>query len=409
MRSAYVLVCWSFCGSLVLIAGCGSDPATGDAAGVDTAVAPDAPAASCNRALAPDGPRHVVVSKPYTAASDPAPTYEVLSLSATGELARPATPVTFDMHRASFGSIAFTPDGAIGLVPQSDGTLGVFALAADGTPTVIDPGFGSGVFYAGRVVVDPSGDYAYVVDGNTEANGGGIYALRIGCDGTPTSLGKVAAAGTPNGLVLDGDRAFIAAGQGVLDAPASSEAVMVHWAGGGTAPTVAAASDAFGDDMAIVGGFALSADKQTFFIGDTNAFSGIPNRVGVVTVGDSTLAPATVLTPIADPEAIAASPFGNVAIVTSTADGDAILVLDDGGTGGAWQIRGPVTYTGAHPMLPGDVATIGRGALNGLVLVAELSSIRQLAFHADGSVVDLGSLQFGGGVDQILGAIGVTP
>jgi hypothetical protein len=60
-------------------------------------------------------------------------------------------------------------------------------------------------------------------------------------------------------------------------------------------------------------------------------------------------------------------------------------------------------------MLPGDVATIDRGALEGHVLVAELSSIRHLAFHDDGSVVDLGSLQFGDGVDQILGAIGVTP
>jgi DNA-binding beta-propeller fold protein YncE len=368
----------------------------------------------CGRTLAPDGARHVVVSKPYTAASDPATLYEVLPMAATGEVTRPATPVTFSMHRASFGSIHFTPDGKIGLVPQEDGTLGVFALAADGTPSVIDAGFGMGMFYAGRVVVDPSGDFAFVVDGNTSANGGGIYALRIGCDGTPSLLGKLAAASTPNGLILDGSRAFVATGQSVLDAPAGHEAVMLHWAGAMSPPTVDASSDAFGDDNAIVGGFALSADKKTLFIGDTSAFSGVPNRVGVVSVGtdamgNGMLAPATVLTPIADPEAIATSPFGNVAIVTSTADGDAIYVLDDGGTNHAWQIRGKVAYTGAGPMLPGDVATIDRGALQGHVLVAELSSIRHLAFHDDGSVVDLGSLQFGDGVDQILGAIGVTP
>jgi DNA-binding beta-propeller fold protein YncE len=364
---------------------------------------------TCGRMLAPDGARHVVVSKPYTAASDPATLYEVLPLAATGEITRPATPVTFSMHRASFGSIQFTPDGKVGLVPQADGTLGVFALAADGTPSVIDAGFGMGMFYAGRVVVDPSGDFAYVVDGNTSANGGGIYALRIGCDGTPSLLGKLAAASTPNGLILDGDRAFVVAGQSVLDAPAGNEAVMLHWQGAMSPPTVDASSDAFGDDNAIVGGYALSADKKTLFVGDTSEFSGVPNRVGVVSVGSDMLVKANVLTPIADPEAIATSPFGNVAIVTSTADGDSIYVLDDGGTNHAWRIRGTVTYSGAGPMLPGDVATIDRGALEGHVLVAELSSIRHLAFHDDGSVVDLGSLQFGDGVDQILGAIGVTP
>jgi len=60
-------------------------------------------------------------------------------------------------------------------------------------------------------------------------------------------------------------------------------------------------------------------------------------------------------------------------------------------------------------MLPGDLATIDRGALKGRVLVSENVSVRQLAFRADGSVEDLGSLQFGSGLDNIGGAIGVTP
>ncbi|MEO6775347.1 MAG: hypothetical protein ABI467_20455 [Kofleriaceae bacterium] len=398
---------------LLVLVGCGGNDAAGthpvqdampmlDGAGSGSAT-------TCGRTLAPDGARHVVVSKPYTAASDPAPTYEVLALSAAGELTRPPTPATFAMHNTSSGAIQFTPDGKVGLVPQQDGTVGVFALAGDGTPSVIDPGFGMGMFSASRVVVDPSGDFAYVLDSDTTANGGGIYALRLGCDGTPSLIGKLAAASTPNGLVLAGDRAFVATGQSVLDAPTGNEAVMLHWSGALSAPTVDTSSDAFGDDNAIVGGFALSADHKTLLIGDTNAFSGVPNRVGVVSVGADLLVPATVLTPIADPEAIATSPFGNVAIVTSTADGDSIYVLDDGGTNHAWRIRGKVAYAGAGPMLPGDVATIDRGDLEGHVLVAELSSIRQLAFHDDGSVVDLGSLQFGAGVDQILGAIGVTP
>src|SRR3569832_1801428 len=87
------------------LAGCGHDStkpqdsldasANGDSTGSGSG--------SCGRVLAPDGAHHLVVSKPYTAASDPAPTYEVLAIAADGTLTRPATPVTFAMHRTSFG------------------------------------------------------------------------------------------------------------------------------------------------------------------------------------------------------------------------------------------------------------------------------------------------------------------
>jgi len=79
-------------------------------------------------------------------------------------------------------------------------------------------------------------------------------------------------------------------------------------------------------------------------------------------------------------------------------------------TRGARRVRGHVAYNGASPMLPADMAPITRGALEGHVLVVELSSIRQLAFDDQTSdVTDLGSLTFGDGVDEILGAIGITP
>lgn len=396
---------------LVLLAACGSggNAPTDAAFALDAPVTDDAPVTACPRTPGADGTRRVVVSRPYDTAGNAANTYEVLALSTAGVLTRPN--VTFAMGRASAGAIEFTPDGKIGMIPQADGTLGVFSLAADGTPAVISAGFGSGMFYASRVTIDPGGAYAYVLDSDTTANHGGIYAVAIACDGTPSLAGKIASASTPNGLILDGDRAFLAVGQSGLDAPAGNEAVMLHWPGGTATPTVAASSDAFGDDLAIVGGSALTADRSALLIGDVDAYSGVPNRVGVVHVTATALAPATVITPIVDPEAIATSPFGNVAVVTSTADGDAIYVLDDQGAAGAWRNRGKVTYQGAAPQLPGDVATIARGALNGRVLVAELSSIRQLQFGQDGSVTDEGSLSFGGGndLDQILGAIGVQP
>ena len=398
MRLAYVSV---------LVLGCGHDASHTDPdASIPSIDAPSMPV-TCGRTLAPDGARHIVISRPYSTTGDATTLFEVLSVSAAGDVTRAATPVTFDMHRTNFGTIAFTPDGKIGLAAQEDGTLGVFALAADGTPTVIDPGFGMGTFYADRIVVDPNGDFAYILDGNTRANGGGIYAVRIGCDGTPTSLGLVAAGSTPGGLVLDGARALVAAGS-MLDSATGADAELLSWPGGTLMPTVTSGADAFGDDDAIVGGFAMTSDKTALLVGDTNSFSGTGNRVAVVTVGATTVAPANVLAAIADPESIQTSPFGNVAIVT-TADGDAIHVLDDGGTNHAWRIRGLLAYTSGNPMQPGDTTAIVRGALNGHVFVSELSSIRHVVFHDDGSVVDVGALQFGDGLDQILGAIGITP
>ena len=59
--------------------------------------------------------------------------------------------------------------------------------------------------------------------------------------------------------------------------------------------------------------------------------------------------------------------------------------------------------------MPGDVVTIDRGQLAGSVLVSELSTIRRLMFRANGNVDDVGSLVFGDGLENINGAIGITP
>ena len=50
-----------------------------------------------------------------------------------------------------------------------------------------------------------------------------------------------------------------------------------------------------------------------------------------------------------------------------------------------------------------------RGALLGHVFVSENVAIRQLVFHPNGSVEDLGILEFGDGLSAINGVIGVTP
>lgn len=388
----------------ILIAGCGDDGASpGD---VDASVAPDAGASGCPRApAAADRVRHVVVAHPYTPSGDSSPVFEVLDLSADGMLSRPSPPRTFSLgDRAPFGVIAFTPDGKVGLTPLDNGKVGVFSLDDAGTPTVIDPAF-AGSFYADRIVIDPGGERAWIVDRNTRENGGGIYEVAIGCDGALTDRGLVAAAKSPGGLAFAGTRAIVPARE-ILTSPTSG--VDVHLLDWSATPSVIGGGDVFGDDDQVFSGFALSHDGKTVFIGDSN-FGG-NNRVGIAGVGASTITPLAVIPDITDPSGIAASPFGDVALVTSSQPpNEGIYVLDTGGPNGTWRKRGELAYAGGASELPGDLAMIERGQLAGRVLVSELSRIRQVAFRAAGTVEDVGSLTFPDGLEQICGAIGVTP
>lgn len=387
--------------ALFLLVGCGgSEPVdvTPDAPGPD-------PMGECPRfAAAADRTRHVVVAHPYLAGGGSSTEYEVLELSQSGDLTRFDPPRTFSLGaRTPFGVIAFTPDGKVGLVAMDNGDLGVFALDAAGVPTVVHASF-DGAFYASRVIVDPAGDRAWVIDRNTRPNGGGIYAVAIGCDGTITDEGLVAAARSPGGLGFAGTRAVIAA-RDILDSPASGDDLhLIDLASGARM----GGGDAFGDDDQSFSGFALSHDGSLAFIGDSN-FAG-PNRVGIASLTATGASMLAVIPNITDPSAIAASPHGDVAIVSSSQPpGEGIYVLDTGGPNNTWRNRGELAYAGPGAELPGDMTTIDRGALAGSVLVSELSRVRRVLFHADGRVEDVGSVSFGDGVESIGGAIGVTP
>jgi hypothetical protein len=387
-----------------MLVACGGDSQPAVDGGSDAVI--DS-ASGCARApAAADRTRFVVIAHPYDKDGKSLPAFEVLELSAAGMLTRSSPPRTFMLgFRMPFGNISFTPDGKIGLAPLDNGKLGIFALAADGTPTVLDPGF-TGSFYADRVVMHPSGERAWVVDTNTRENGGGIYEIEIACDGQIVDRGQVAAARSPGGLAFAGTRGVIAA-RDVLDSPKTgSDLHVLDFTT--TAPTYAAGGDVFGDDDQMFSGFALSRDGSTAFVGDSN-FGGT-NRVAVAAIGASGVSARQVITMITDPSGIAASPFGDAAIVTSSQPpGEGIYVLDTGGSGGAWRNRGKLAVIGGNAELPGDLVQIDRGALDGRVLISELSRIRQVTFAAGGAVNDAGSLVFGSGLDEICGAIGVQP
>lgn len=384
MRATFVLS--------IAAVGCsdgGEDTRPGDSGTDGTGACVREPAAA-------DRVRHVVISHPYADASTKSNAWEVLDLSAAGELSRPGR--TFTMGRAISGELAFTQDGKIGVAAQEDGTLGIFRLD-DGVPTVLHAAF-AGSFYAGRVTTAPDGTI-YVLDNQWREHGGGIYKLAIDCDDTVSDAGLVAAAKLPSGLAFTSSGSALLSAADIGSSPAGAEAHLLAWS---DTPSVTTSADAFSDDEAIVGGVALTSSGDYFLIGDTSAFASVPNRVAVVPVSGSALGAPEMIPDVEDPITLIADP-ARTQVLAVSGFGNAMFVLDRPST--TWRKR-EVTYAGAKPQLPGGAVLIGAGALAGRVLVGENLGVRQARFTADG-VEDLGMFSLGDGIANATGAIGVTP
>jgi hypothetical protein len=361
----------------------------------------------CGRVPGPvDAPRKVVISHPYDSNGGKANTWEVLDLDPSGTLTKTGT--TFDMGRAFWGEVAFTPDGKVGIVAQEDGALGVMRFDDAGAVTVVHASF-QGSFYAELVVMDPSGDGAFILDPNFRNNGGGLYRVAIGCDGTLTDLGMVAPSKLARGMVRLGATPSLAvlASADVLASAAGDNAHLLDLSG--AAPALVAGAPAFPDNNAIVSSVARTHDDRYALIGDNSEFDP-PNRVSVVRVTGNALVPTQLFTSIEDPYSIVTSPFDNAALVVS-GYGNAIFGLgyDPNNATSPFVVDGEIAYVGKAPALPATAVMIDRGALRGRVLVSELSGVRQVRFEQDGNITDLGPLAFGSGLQNIVGAIGVMP
>ncbi len=375
-----------------------------DTASPDLGDEPDVSKPSgCNRVpRAANGPRKVIVALPFTDTQ-----YEVFDLDGAGELTRPN--VTFAMGAGHEGEIQFTPDGEVGYSVQEGGTIGVFRINGSGQPEVLtaqlDPGF-----YVSGALIDAAGDNLYAwetgfrkLDDGT-ANGA-MYRLPLACaTGVPAPAVELFRGKLIRAAAWRADGQLAVAAVDLLDDTTPNDVHVVDIDG----PTRVASQSAFPDDDAIAAGFALTNDGNYILVGDNSAFSGIPNRVGVVGIqGEMLFAQQELM--IADPVRILTSPFDNAAIVLSTTD-DNIYVLDynPGAAVSAFAIRGPLVTT-APILLPLGAAMIQRGDLQGMVIVGENVGVRRLRFEVGGNVADLGLLELGGGIESITGAVGVQP
>lgn len=323
----------------------------------------DAVQDACRETPLPSGgPRIVAVSHPYSASGAQADAWELFSLD--GDVLTP-TGTTMSLGRGYNGAVAWAPDGSLAVTVHDDGTLGVFT--ADGA--VVEAAWDGG-FYASDATFDATGERLFVVDGNWVNNGGGVYEVAIDCDsGVPSLVGKVV--DSKLGSHLFGDVLVADSAAAILDVDAGE---------------LGAAVPLFDYADAIVGG--ASRHEDTLYVGDYSEFSGVENRVAVATLGAAVTKVGEVV--VLDPYAIAAVEGG---AVVSSGYGNEIVGLTASGIADRLDSE-----------LPGAV-TVGP---DGLVLVAELSSIRLVRF--DGATLeDVDTYVLGDGLDRMPGSIGVQP
>ena len=386
--------------------GNGDDSATDDSGATDTGPEVTPWPDGCRSTPAPeDSVRAVVVSHPFSESGN-ARTWELLQLASDGTMSRPG--VTWEMGRATEGEVVFTPDGQVGLVPQENGSLGVFTVSGT-TVSVRETDFGRQDFFASAVVVEPSGERAWVVDDSLRNNGGGLHEITIDCStGAVAVTGRVLPADRADALLLhpeEGGLGLIVASD-VLDLTGPIDAAMVRLEGEGEA---FGGIGLFPDTQASRSAAAWTHDTEHVLVTDNSTTSTVDNRIGVGRVTEAGLEAVQVLAPVQDPWDVETSPFDDVALVSSRL-GDAVFqVTYDAAADPPFALAGEVAYTGSPPARPKHMQSIDRGSLAGTVLLAETQGVRQLSFAGSGSVTDGGLYSLGTGRTNIVGAFGVQP
>jgi hypothetical protein len=284
----------------------------------------------------------------------------------------------------------------------------VFRVTAAGKPEVIHPKF-KGDFYAARLLMHPSGDIVYVLDSQWVNNGGGIYAVRIGCDGKLTDEGRIVEAKLPYSMVPIPNKqgAYALASKDLLGSAAGDDAHILT-----LEPAIkrVASADSFPDDEQIVASGAITTDGRYVLFGDNSELSGIPNRIAVLELTESTITHRQMLADMNDPYAMVASPFGDlVLMVSGYGNAFKLLKYDPSNATTPFSVLPDMTYKGVKPQLPGGAVQIERGQLRGRVLVVENEGVRMVQFKA-GSADDLGlTAASGSSYEGMTGVVGVQP
>jgi hypothetical protein len=408
----YVVLC---------LAACGTDAANGvQSADAGMTMAPDGQATdrdagngapqdsgglpACVRMpRSADADRFIVVAHPFKSDGSKDKRYEVLKLSSDGVVTK--TGKTFTMGNGFEGRVQFTVDGAVGMVPQSDGSIGIFTLALDGTPTVVQAAFKSG-FYAQALHINSAGTRAFILDTQVVKNGGGLYEFAIGCDGAPGTPKKLTEAENVGSLApMAAQDSFLSSAGLTFGLPSADTHVFALPA---SANTVMTASGKLFTESTLVTDIGISKDEKLAVFACGNDLVG-GGQVVAASINGSAITKRNTLA-IAAASSIVSSPYGNAFLLT-TADPDAVYVLayESTSTSAPLINRGLVPYKFGRPQLPTSSVVISRGKLEGRVLIAETSAVRQMQFLPNGTIVDTATFTFTGDTSDAVGSIGVTP
>jgi len=346
-----------------------------------------------------DAPRFLVVSRPNDADLNPRNLYEVLTVEDDGSIT--SNGVEFTMGRAQMGRIVFSQNGRVGMAVQEDGSIGVFTLEDDGTPTVVNANFTGDDFYAGTVVPGPSPDTAYVLHlgfRDLENNNlGGVYRVSIDC-----KTGELTDEGLVGGAKLAYEMDFLSDGRAVLASDDFLEDMTrndVHLIDLQT-PSRLNSAQIFPDDDAIISHMAVTHDDQFALLTDNSLFG--THRIGVARIDGDSISGAQVITDVEDPASVVTSPYDN-AVVVVLGEGNALQVYDYDSSAAE-----PLSFRESlNASLPEYTTTIDRGPLMGNVYISQVGGIRRLQFMMDGTIEDHGVTQVAEGVDGSIGALGV--
>lgn len=348
-----------------------------------------------------DAQRYLVVSRPTGDDLMPRNLYEVLTVEDDGSIT--STNTEFAMGRAQSGRIQFSGDGRVGMAVQEDGSIGVFQLSDDGTPTVVETNFTGDEFYASNLVVGPEGDVAYVLHlgfRDLENNNlGGVYRVAIDCKtGELTDEGLVGGAKLAYEMDFLSDGRALLASDDWLEDTTRNDLHLIDLA----VPSRLDSAQIFPDSDAIISHMALTHDDQFAILTD-NSLVGT-HRIGVARIDGNSVSGAQVLTDVEDPASVVTSPFNN-AVVVVTGEGDSLRVYDYDSNAAQ-----PLTFRESlSAALPEYTTTIDRGPLNGTVYINQVGGVRRIQFEMDGSVTDHGLTQIAEGIDGSVGSLGVQP
>lgn len=376
-----------------------NDAVVTDDAGTVADMAVDFGPTSCWPAPAVDRVRKLVVSRPYTDDAMPSGLFVIHDVALDGTISPPSD--QFTLARASDGKIQFTPDGSVGYVRLDDGKIGAFRFLADGSIEVIHQAFQPSE-YVSEVVIDPSGEYLYMITVGFRNVSGGIYRAKIDCKtGELTDEGLITPAKLAYGMEFVSEtKAFVEA----FDIADTEVLGHVHEVTVGDTITRVHSGIAFTTEDIGLGGFAVTPDAKFAIVGDTGLFN--THSVSVVSLSPSIAQVQNF--PAEDPQDIAVSPFGNAAVVLES-QGDNIQIYDvDTSKQEPLTLRGDL-QTAAPKLLPTDLVMVRQGELRGHAFVTENVAIRHMVFRPSGTVDDLGLTSNGTGLAGISGAIGIQP